>query len=142
MTTTDLTGMPPARPRAYEVSRDFDYVRTLLGDDAVDDVFAGGRAVINGGGVTAPRGRLVGRVWHRAADGVWDATPETCIPWADLDWYGPFRSRAEAALFLLAMAAPKPRCCPSCTRPVVVGPLPGRELFERDGVTPHACGGR
>lgn len=124
-----------------EVSREFDYVRTLLDHgDTVDDVYHGGKAPLNGGGWAAacPKGRNIGRIWHRVTDGDWLATPETSVNWTDIAWYGSFRSRAEAAMFLVAMATPRPRYCPSCRRPVIVGDAPIRSLFNRDW-SEHAC---
>ena len=99
-----------------EISRDFDYVRThLIGEhegDTVDDVYAGGYAPINGGGWAArKKGRNVGQVWHRVNEGDWLAAQPTAVPFADIQWHGHFRSRAEAAMFLTAMATPKPRAC-------------------------------
>ena len=127
-----------------EVSRDFDYVRTLLADDSVDNVYHGGRAPLNGGGWASgtPKGRNIGQVWHRVCEGVWYATPETSVPWDDIHWYGPFYGRRESALFLLAMSIDRPQTCPCCHGPVTIGPLPERHLYQRDGITYHACGDR
>jgi hypothetical protein len=129
-----------------EVNRAFDYVRTQLtgehNGDAVDDVYADGYAPINGGGWAArKKGRNIGRIWHRVTDGVWYATPETAVNWSDLEWFGPFRSRAEAAMFLVAMATPRPRVCPCCHRPVIIGRGPDFMIWQRDGITPHSCAG-
>jgi hypothetical protein len=95
-----MTSTDPSFTR--EVCRDFDYVRTLLADDAVDDVYHAGRAPLNGGGSPAtPKGQHIGRIWHRVTDGVWYATPDDGA-WDALAWYHPFYSRREAAMFLLA----------------------------------------
>ena len=128
-----------------EVSRTFDYVRTqLVGEhkgDTVDDLYVNGYAPINGGGWAArKKGRNAGRIWHRVTDGVWYATPETSVNWDDLAWFGPFKSRAEAALFLAAMSTAKPETCPCCRGPVSIGPLPERYLYRRNGIDFHTCG--
>jgi hypothetical protein len=46
-----------------EVSRYFDYVRTLVADGPVDDVYHGGLAPLNGGGWASgtPKGRNIGQ---------------------------------------------------------------------------------
>jgi hypothetical protein len=130
-----------------EISRECDYVRTrLVGEhegDTVDDLYINGYAPINGGGWAARRkGCYAGRIWHRVNDGDWLATPETGVNWADLQWFGPFKSRAEAALFLAAMDTPKPRTCPCCHGPVIIGPRrPEFMTWQRDGITPHSCAG-
>lgn len=126
------------------IGRDFDYVRTqLTGDyegDAVDDVYHGGYAPLNGGGwANRRKGRDIGRIWHQVAAGEWLATPETSVNFDDIQWYGPFYSRREAAMFLVAMATPKPDTCPCCGRPVIIGPLPERYLYRRNGIDYHAC---
>jgi hypothetical protein len=87
------------------VSRLFDYCRnTLANGDHVDDVAYGGYMPLNGGGGTngRPLGKQIGRIHNRAADGVWYATPDSG-DWDSLQWFGPFWSRREAAMFLTAM---------------------------------------
>jgi hypothetical protein len=129
------------------IGRNFDYVRTqLVGEhegDTVDDLYVDGYAPLNGGGWAARRkGRAAGRIWHRVTEGDWLATPETSVNWADLQWYGPFKSRAEAAMFLAAIAIDRPQTCPCCRGPVIIGPLLDWHLYRRDGITYHACGDR
>ena len=133
--------------RLKVIGRNFDYVRTqLVGEhegDTVDDLYIDGYAPINGGGwATRAKGRNAGRIWHRVTDGDWLATPEASVNWAELEWFGPFRSRAEGAMFLVAMSTPKPQTCPCCHGPVIIGPRPARHLYQRDGITYHACGDR
>jgi hypothetical protein len=75
-----------------EINRAFDYVRTQLtgehAGDTVDDLYIEGKAPLNGGGWACgtPRGRDIGRIWHRVADGVWHATPETAVNWSEIAW--------------------------------------------------------
>jgi len=98
-----------ARALNTRVSGVYDYCETVITDDnsTVYDLWIGGRTPLNGGGANGvPRGRWSGRIWHRH-DGTWYATPEGCN-WVDLTWYGPFKSRRDAALFLAGMAAPRP----------------------------------
>jgi hypothetical protein len=119
------------------VSRKIDHCRTLLTNgDTVDDAWHGGRTPLNGGGANGiPKGRWIGRIWHRLSDGVWYATPED-INWSDLIWYGPFYSRREAATFLMGMTARKPDRCPCCGKPALFT----REghIINRDG-SEHPC---
>jgi hypothetical protein len=138
MTTPDL--IPHGLD--FRIDRSFDFVRSLLGPDAVDDVYHAGKAPLNGGGGSpaTPKGTLIGRLWHRTDVGEWWAAPETSVNWADTAWFGPFGFRREAAMFLVAMATPHPAHCPSCDAPVHVGNPPVRALLNRD-FTAHSCPG-
>ena len=82
-----------------------DTIRTrLVGSlegDTVDDIYAGGKAVINGGGANGvPKGVFLGRVWHHVSgNGSWSATP-TDGNWSDLEWWGGFDSRRDCVIWL------------------------------------------
>lgn len=131
-----------ARNHSQRPGGDFGKLRQLLLPDSL-----GSHATLKGTSVLKESQRA--GAWHHAAhlgdvygnDGVWYATPETAVNWADLEWFGPFKSRAEAAMFLTAMAAPKPRTCPCCHGPVIIGQGPEFMTWQRDGITPHSCAG-
>lgn len=90
---------------AITVSRLFDYCRTTLADgDHVDSVSYAGYFPLHGGGTAnRPLGRNIGRIHNRVTDGVWYATPDSG-DWDSLQWFGPFYSRRESAMFLVAFS--------------------------------------
>lgn len=90
-----------------EVSRVFDYALTIIGTgDRVHSVWHGGKTPLNGGGANGvPKGTYIGRVWDRCNDGDFYAAQDHGEDWVDLTWYGPFKTRIEACIFLVGKAS-------------------------------------
>jgi hypothetical protein len=87
------------------------------------------------------KGRNVDGVWHRVTDDVWDATPETAANWADIQWHDPL-SHVRRPHYSLPPWRPTGRRRARAAGAGHHRAAPERHLYQRDGITYHACGDR
>jgi hypothetical protein len=94
--------------RMYKVSNEFDYVATKFDNATKYGVWFGGRAPLNG----LPGhgyGQYVGDVFRYSNDVAyptkpwdkWYASPDKSSDAVNMRWFGPFKTRRNAALWLV-----------------------------------------
>jgi hypothetical protein len=96
--------------RMYKVSDEFDYVATKFDNATKYGVWYGGKAPLNGGGsIKWTMGRYIGDVFRYSNDVAyphkpwdkWFASPDKSSDAVNMRWFGPFKTRRNAALWLV-----------------------------------------